>query len=83
MRIEIVDKEGNEITSFNLESNPFKIGETINISVSNFDKEFWTVKEINGEFKVDKIEHFIRQTYGRNHRDGTAFTVSVEVSEIE
>ena len=82
MRIEIVNKEGDLITNFELESNPFKVGETISISVSNGDKSFWTVEEVKGDFIIEKIEHFLRKDYKFNEKYYTNFTVSIEVSKI-
>lgn len=82
MRIEIINKNGDLITDFESESNPFKIGEAINISVSNYDESFWSVDEVKADFKVEKIEHFLRKDYTLAHKCYTVFTVSVEVSEL-
>ena len=57
MRIEIVTKDGGLITDFELEANPFKVGETLNVKVSNYNKEFWTASEVNSDYVIDKIEH--------------------------
>lgn len=82
MRIEIINKENELITDFELEANPFKIGERINIDVSNYDKEFWTPEEVRGDFIVDEIEHFLRKTYTRTQKVSTVFSVSVKVSPV-
>jgi acyl dehydratase len=82
MRIEIVNKEGELVTDFELETNPFKTGETINVQVSNYDTSFWTTGEVRGDFVVEKIEHFLRKDYTRNQTVSTVFTVSVQVSPI-
>jgi len=82
MRIEIVTKEGELVTDFELESNPFKVGETINVQVSNYDKSFWTAEEVRGDFMINKIEHFLRKDYTRSQKVSTVFTVSIEVSPV-
>ena len=82
MKIEIIDKEGNLITDFELEANPFKIGETINIVVNNYDKDFWIAEEVNGDYKIDKIEHFLRKDYQLNKKVYNNFCVSVEVTKL-
>ena len=79
MRIEIVNKEGELITDFELEANPFKVGETINVRVLNHDKSFWTAEEIIGDFVIEKIEHFVRKDYLNLQKISTIFTVSVQV----
>lgn len=82
MRIEIINKENELITDFELEANPFKIGERINIQVSNYDKEFWTTEEVRGDFIINEIEHFLRKTYTRTQKVSTVFSVSVKVSPV-
>lgn len=82
MRIEIVTKEGELVTDFELESNPFKVGETINVQASNYDKSFWRAEEVRGDFMINKIEHFLRKDYTRSQKVRTVFTVSVEVSPV-
>lgn len=82
MRIEIINKEGELITDFELESNPFKVGETLSLSVSNHNKDFWTVDDLRGDYKVEKIEHFLRKEYTRSKKVSTVFSVSVQVSEL-
>ena len=80
MRIEIVNKEGELITDFELEANPFKVGETINVRVLNHDKSFWTAEEeVIGDFVIEKIEHFVRKDYLDLQKISTIFTVSVQV----
>jgi len=82
MRIEIVNKKGELITDFELESNPFKVGQTINVQVSNYDKTFWTVEEVGGDFIINKITHFLRTDYTKAQKVSTVFTVSVEVYPV-
>ena len=83
MNIEIINKEGNLITSYNMEAVPFKVGETIHITVSNYDKEFWTNEEVKGSYVVDKIEHYLRQDYLSNHKYSVSLCVSVEVTKVK
>ena len=82
MRIEIINKENELITDFELESNPFKVGERINVQVSNYDKEFWTAEEVRGDYIIDEIEHFFCKTYTRTQKVSTVFSVSVKVSPV-
>lgn len=82
MKIEIINKEGTLITTFELETNPFKVGETISINISNYDKEFWNIEEVRGDYMIDKIEHFLRKIYQRNQKCYTSFSVSVEVTKL-
>ena len=79
MIIEIVDKYGDLITDFELEANPFKVGEKINVKVSNYNKKFWTASEVSCEYVIHKIEHFLRKDYTLNEKISTTFSVSVEV----
>jgi hypothetical protein len=83
MKFEIVDKEGTLITDFDLEANPFKVGERISVRVNNYDKEFWTVEDVQGEYMIDKIEHyFSRDYYTANKKSNSRFCVSVEVTKL-
>jgi len=82
MKIEIVNKEGKLITDYELESNPFKVGETIHIAIANHNKTTWNVEDLNASFKIDKIEHYYRQLYSTSNNKFFVFTVVVEVSEI-
>lgn len=81
MKIEIVEKDGESITYFDLESNPFKVGEHIFLNINNECKEFWNNEELRGEFKIDKIEHTFHKTYtqARVYND---FCVSVYVTKV-
>lgn len=82
MRIEIINHENKLITDFEIESNPFKVGERINVQVSNYDNEFWTTEEVRGDYIVDEIEHFLRKTYTRTQKVSTVFSVSVKVTPV-
>lgn len=82
MRIEIVDSNGDEINHFELECNPFKVGENIHISVSNKDKSFWMVDEVDENYTITKIHHSLRKDYTNSGKLYTYFTVTVEVSKI-
>ena len=83
MRIEVVDSAGESIVNFDLESNPFKVGETLFVRVSNYDKEYWNKEEVRGDYLINKIEHYLRQDYTANKKCHTSFIVSVEVSKIK
>jgi hypothetical protein len=82
MRIEIIDKNGDLVTSYEMESCPFKVGETLHINVVNNDKTKWDIKELRGSFQIEKIEHSLRKFYNPNDVY-TYFCVSVEVYKID
>ena len=83
MRIEIVDKDGNEIQNIELDCNPFRIGEIIHIHRTNYAKDKWNVENLDGDFMIDKIEHYYREEY-RNMglQPSTMFATSVEVRPV-
>jgi len=81
MTIEITDKEGNELQNLKLESNPFCVGQTIHLTVNNWNKKFWAVQEIDKSFIVDKIEHYVRVDYSINKTVSENVSVIIEVSE--
>jgi len=83
MRIEIIDKDGNEIQNLNLESNPFNVGQIIHLSVNNRNKEYWAVEEIQKSFVVDKIENYVRVDYSFNKTVQENISISIEVSEAD
>ena len=82
MKFEIVDKEGTLITDFDLEANPFKVGERITVRVDNYDKEFWTAEKVRGDYRIDKIEHYFSRDYTANKKVHSRFSVSVEVTKL-
>lgn len=84
MNFEIIDntKESNLITSFELDGNPFKIGEFYYLTIHNNDPSFWDKAETNKKYKIINIEHFSRQMYLPNHTYHFTFTVSVTVEEV-
>lgn len=82
MKFEIVDKEGTLIADFDLEANPFKVGERITVRVNNYDKEFWTAEEVRGDYRIDKIEHYFSRDYTASKKAHSRFIVSVEVTKL-
>lgn len=83
MKIEIINKEGNELTSFELESNPFKVGEILHINIVNRDPNFWNREEQIKKLKILKIEHFSRQVYSTSKKYYSYFAVSINVEELD
>lgn len=81
MIIEILDNKGKILTDFDLEFNPYKTGETINIQVRNYDTNYWAVENLSGNFIIDKIEHFIRKDFTRN-KVKVVCTVCIVVSPV-
>lgn len=82
MRIEIVNKKGDLVTDFELETNPFKVGERITVRVNNYDKEFWAAEEVRGDYRIDKIEHYFSRDYTASKKAHSRFIVSVEVTKL-
>ena len=82
MIIEIVNKEGLLITNFDLQSNPFKVGEKINIKIRNYDKSFWTAEDFKGDFVIEEIQHFFKKSYTWSQKQHEDFIVSVQVSPL-
>jgi hypothetical protein len=80
MRIEVVNKEdGKMLAHFELDANPFKLKEIINLKIENHDADFWNVDQIKGKYKIDKIEHFLQIDYQRNQKCYTSFCTTIEV----
>lgn len=79
MRIEIIDQNADEITFFELESNPFIVGQTINIQIMNYDKTNWNTEEINQSFNITHIEHYFRKEYLKSRNTSEVFTINVTV----
>ncbi len=52
MKIEILNKQGELITDFELESNPFKIGETINIYASGGLMYIWNTGQTTNNINI-------------------------------
>lgn len=82
MSIEVISEEsGNVITTFDLECNPFKVGEIINIDINNNDKSFWDKQELHCRYSIKSIEHFTRQIYLPNQKHICVFVTSLVVQE--
>jgi len=82
MRIGFVTKDDVYIAHFEVESNPFKVDEIININISNNDKQLWTVEDVHKSFKIENIEHFLRIDFNSNKIVYTYFDIIIEVSEL-
>jgi len=82
MRIEFITKNYDLIAHYELDSNPFIIGENINIHVYNHDKQLWNIEEVHGRFKIKKIEHFLTVDYTKELERYLSHTVVIEVSEL-
>lgn len=82
MRIEIINEKADEIQNLTLDSNPFKIGEIIHLSVNNKNKKFWSVEEMQKTFIIDKIEHYVIINYLHNETVHESVSISIEVSEV-
>jgi len=94
MNFEIIKENGDGgcIATFEMDTNPFKVGETIYLDINNVDPSFWTLEDQQvmhlGEFKIKEITHYMRQHYGFEkpdtfeRRNFTMYTVSLEVEVI-
>lgn len=85
MIIILEDLEGNQIFNFELDSNPFKIGEEFSLNIKNNNPKCWDVEEVNKKFKIEKIEHKFEKTYPKilSHSINSNFIITIKVIEIE
>lgn len=82
MRIYFIDQKGDTITDYEAESIPFKIGDTINISVKNRNEAVWDIDEVDEEVMIHDIKYYLEKNYLYNGRKcTTAFTAEVEVEK--
>lgn len=79
MQIELIDIEGNFICDFDLPSNPFKLGERINLDIKNLNKKLWKIDDINGTYIIKGIEHFVRKHFCINGTVSFHSTISILV----
>ncbi len=83
MTITIIDQFENEIASYDLETNPFTVGEIIEISISNNNKDIWNVDELDKQFQIDTISHYLRINYSNSLKRHVYHYVIVKVSPID
>ena len=60
MTLEIINEDLDFIESIESESNPFKVGEHINIEIKGGDTNFGKVKSSIKKYEVLDIEHYIK-----------------------
>lgn len=87
MRFEVIDENvdnatGSGITSFELDSNPFKVGEEIYLELKNRSKESYNAKEFDGDYIITKIQHYNTQTYSPSGYR-VSHTVGLTVKKVE
>ena len=82
MRIEIVTKDEDYIADFEAESNPFKVGEIIDIHSKRMDNKNKVVEEFCKWFKIEEIRHFLEHEYNDSNFNYTYFQTTIEVSEL-
>jgi hypothetical protein len=72
------------LTTFELDSNPFKVDELLYIDIQNNCPNFWHDKMnvYNKAFKIINIEHSLRQFYNPKESYLHIFTVIIYVNEI-
>lgn len=85
MRIDIYNEKYDLLENFELETNPFKVGETIEIMRINHDKDkkYWEVDELVGKFKIFEITHSINTEFRAYTKPSFVFTVKVFVKQIK
>lgn len=80
MNFEVINKEGDLLTTFELESNPFKVNEVLYLTINNNDPNFWyEINNMSNIFTIVKIEHSLRQFYNPQEKYNRIFTVSITV----
>lgn len=82
MRINFVTKKMNSITYYELNSNPFKVGEIISINIYNHEKQIWNIEEVHKSYKIEKIEHYLTIEYTKEIEKNLIHNVIVELSEL-
>lgn len=83
MKIEITDMDDNMITSISSESNPFKVGEKLHLTIKNDNKEFRNVKEIDCSYIIMEIENFVKVLVHNNGIYRESITTIVKVTPLE
>ena len=85
MRFEVIDENddsSNGITSFELDSNPFKVGEEINLELKNRSKDIYSAEEFDGDYIITKIQHYNIQSYTpKGHK--VIHTVGLTVKRVK
>lgn len=84
MHIEIINMEGDLITELFLESNPFKVGEKLGVSIANKDKLQFDFDDVEMDFEIKRIEHFFRKiVYGSGMSPKELFSIEVYVERLQ
>lgn len=81
LHIEIINADGDLIVEYDLANNPYKVGELINIQITDYREKPLTYK-INKTYTIHKIEHFYNKQYMKDNQMSEVHTVSVEVLEV-
>lgn len=84
MTFEIVNKKGDLIHNFEMDNNPFSVGEILNMDVKVHDRNFWhNAKAFMATFEIEKIEHYYREHYGPGDKHRESHSISITVFEID
>jgi len=83
MRINFFTKESKLLTFYELDSNPFKVGEIINLNIYNHERVIWSsVEEVHKSYKIENIEHYLTADYTKEIKRNIIHTVAIELSEL-
>lgn len=83
MIIDIIDGEGKQILCMDLPSVPYKVGEVIDITIKNQCAERWAVDNLKDSYRVEGIEHAIRDVYTRSNRYTVCTTVVTVIKVVD
>jgi hypothetical protein len=82
MKIEVINSENEPITNFELETNPFKVGENFSILITQFDASSNLENKVKADSKITKIEHQLRKVYHVLQGCETTFVTIVTVEAL-
>lgn len=84
MRFELVNNKGDLIHDFEMDNNPFSVGEIINMDVKVHNRVFWKdAKAFMATFEIVKIDHFYKENYGPGQKRRDSHSISITVFEID
>lgn len=81
--IVLIDAFGEEIVSFHAPSDPFNIGDIVNVEVENNDPNFWDKEPIKS-LKLELVEKdsYLRFNYSMNKQCYTSCIIEYTVVKI-
>lgn len=77
--VESGDDNSRELLSLKLESQPFKIGDKINLSLVNRDRSKWDVEGFDLiDYRIVEIESLVKISYSSNVSQFVYFEIKIE-----